>query len=90
MTDSVQRARRLYKKFHGDANTRLDTVTLPDNDVALRIGECTHIAYRVDGENYIHRFKSRSRPVLAVSDDGLQLYLIGGSYKFTDRGIEDT
>jgi hypothetical protein len=40
-------------------------------------------------ENYVHRFGAKSRPLLAASSDGTQLYLLGGAYNFTERGIVD-
>ncbi len=90
MSGDIDKAKRLYRKFHDAPPGRLDRVNLPVHDVVLKIGECTHVAYRTeDGENYIHRFKKGSRAVLAVSPDGKQLYLIGGRYEFTDRGIVD-
>jgi hypothetical protein len=40
-------------------------------------------------EKYEHTFRSKSRPALVSSSDGKQLYLLGGAYNITDRGIED-
>jgi hypothetical protein len=37
----------------------------------------------------VHRFKKKSRPLLAASHDGTQLYILGGEYAFTDAGIID-
>jgi len=55
-----------------------------------KLVEVSYIATR-DGETveYVHRFKRRSRPQLVSSADGSQLYLLGGAYSVTDRGIED-
>jgi len=57
------------------------------------MGKCLGIMYETvrDGEReqYIHEFNKTARPLLTVSSDGLQLYLIGGSYSVTDKGIED-
>lgn len=39
-------------------------------------------------EKYIHEFK-KSRPVLASSYAGDQLFLVNGRYKFTNTGIND-
>ena len=38
---------------------------------------------------YRHAFAAGSRPLLCVSPDGRQLFLLGGNYKFTERGIVD-
>lgn len=63
------------------------------NDVGFKIGEVDGILYSTirDGnpEKYIHRFKKKSRPLLAASFDGSQLYILGGGYTFTERGIVD-
>lgn len=39
---------------------------------------------------YTHAFKPGARPVLAVAPDGRQLFLIGGRFRFTRRGIVDS
>lgn len=40
-------------------------------------------------ERYIHNFKKSARPNLVASHDGAKIALIGGNYRFTDRGIVD-
>jgi hypothetical protein len=40
-------------------------------------------------ENYIHRFRKASRPLLAASSDGRSLRIVGGRFQFTEAGIED-
>lgn len=66
---------------------------LPTHKVGLIIGECDGLLYTTerDGkiEKYIHRFKKSSRPLLVSSYDGSALYIVGGRYKFTERGIVD-
>lgn len=84
---------KLFQDFTGHKPQYVDTVKMPVDDVAMAVGHCDGIMYTTvrDGktEKYIHRFKKGSRPVLAVSHDGKQLYLLAGAYTFTDRGIED-
>ena len=84
---------KLYENFTGDKPTYIDTVKLPVDDVAMAIGYCDGVLYTTvregQTEEYVHRFKKGARPVLGVSSDGKQLYLLGGDYRFTDRGIED-
>ena len=62
-------------------------------DTVLTVGECDGILYSTirDGESerYIHKFRNSARPILASSYDGTQLVLIGGDFRFTDRGIVD-
>lgn len=47
-------------------------------------------ADRGDGEhNYFHRFAKKSRPLLISKHDGSQIGIVGGQYRFTERGIVD-
>lgn len=87
-------AAHLYEQFTGhDAvdEFSIDKPTIPD--VLLAVGEIDGIMYSTirDGvaEKYIHKFKKSCRPIFAVSHDGKQLFMVGGSYTFTDRGIVD-
>jgi len=94
MTDKhVREATSLYEKFSGEKARQVQRVKLPHHGVLILIGECEKIAYNTvrDGrvERYIHTFRARSRPILASSHDGTQLYLLDGAYRFTDRGITD-
>jgi len=72
----------------------LDYYEVEPVDVAFKIGECDGLLYTTvrDGvkESYIHKFKKKSRPLLVSSHDGKQLFLLGGRYDFTERGIVDT
>lgn len=93
-SSTVRRAADLYERFTGhDAEEvgRVKVAALPK--VAALIGDCDGVLYTTvrDGktERYIHKFKAADRPLLAVSPDGKQLLLIGGHYKFTERGIVD-
>jgi hypothetical protein len=91
----IAEAVRRFTGFRGDRPGRAVTVSVPALPrVLLTVGECLGIMYRTrrDGkvENYLHRFsRRRARPTLAASSDGRLLVLLGGEYRFTDRGIED-
>jgi hypothetical protein len=91
--DEYDRAAQLYSDFSGHEAQALDTVRVNLPAVAIAIGRCDGILYTTvrDGakEKYIHRFKAKAAPALACSPDGKQLYLIGGNYAFTERGIID-
>jgi hypothetical protein len=98
MSRSVQAliddAARLFEEFSGHEAAYVDTLDIPPMPpVVCGVGECLGILYRAtrDGksEDYIHRFKARARPLFAVSPDGKMLYLLGGAYDFTERGIVD-
>lgn len=90
---AINEAKKRFEDFTGMAASNLETVRLPKHEIGLKIGPCDGVLYTTvrDGktEKYIHEFKKKSRPLLAASHDGKSLYLIGGSYTFTERGIED-
>lgn len=56
-------------------------------------GHVTSVDYRTTHGRkltlYRHDFTQGSRPLLCVSPDGRQLWLLGGRYRFTRRGIVD-
>lgn len=93
MNKKINAAINLFKDFTGDNPEYLDRVNLPIDTVAMAIGHCDGVMYTTiregNTERYVHKFKKGARPVLAVSSNGKQLYLLGGEYNFTDRGIED-
>ena len=88
----INAAVELFKNFTGENPEYIDTVDLPVDSVAMAIGHCDAVMYETirEGktEKYLHKFKKGARPVLAVSSEGTQLYILGGKYVFTDRGIE--
>lgn len=89
----LKRARKLYEEFSGHHARTVGSVNLPRDKVAIVVGPMDFVGYTTvrDGktEKYMHKFKRASRPMLAVSADGKRLFLLGGSFTFTDRGIED-
>lgn len=90
----VKRAAELYEKFTGHGGETIARVRAPKIPKAVAvIGECDGILYSTvrDGvlEKYIHKFKKSARPLFCVSPDGKQIFLIGGEFRFTERGIVD-
>ena len=89
----LKEATERYKEFTGHTPEFVDTVELPAYDVGLLIGSCEGLMYTTerDGETekYIHEFDKKSRPQLISSFDGKQLFILGGGYTFTERGIVD-
>ena len=83
------KARALFKEFHGRDPRVGPMVTIAQHkpDVALAIGKFFGIAYIAEGEIYFHKFNKRNRPLVFVSSDGKQIYILKGGYKFTDRGF---
>jgi hypothetical protein len=89
----ISHAIKLYENFSGHTPEFVDSYRLPVFDVALKVGDVLGILYETvrDGktETYIHKFKKAARPLLTASFDGKNLYLLGGAYTFTERGIVD-
>jgi len=87
----LKRAVELYQDFRGDDPEYIDTVEVHDYGVFMVIGYLDFVGYHTvrDGEDerYIHHFKAKSRPLLCCSHDGKQLIILGGEYKFGERGI---
>lgn len=89
-SSGIERAAKLFKAFNGREPDFVDTVHLKDYKEVMLIGPVLAVEYLADdGHGYRHKFKHKSRPVLAVSPDGKQLFLLEGHYEFTDRGIVD-
>lgn len=90
----IETAANLYTRFTGhdaDEVVEVDKPVLPD--VMLVVGDIDGVLYTTvrDGktEKYIHKFKKNCRPLFTVSPDGKQIFMLGGSYDFTERGIVD-
>lgn len=86
---------RLFRDFTGhDARrgTPMEKPRVPD--VLVKIGRVDGILYTTkrDGkvEKYIHEFRADARPIFAVAPDGRGIFLLGGRYRFTARGIVDS
>jgi len=94
MKAKIEKARKAYQDFTGRDPPHVKKARLPDKDVAgWKMGPVVGIAYEAtrDGKRskYFHEFKKSAQPDLVSADDGSQLYIAGGKYKVTDRGIED-
>jgi hypothetical protein len=92
--NQIDQARDLYERFSGHDAVEIGSVQVqPMPKVGVAIGEVDGILYSTvrDGvlEKYIHKFRKKDRPLFVVSPDGTMLYLIGGNYDFTERGIVD-
>jgi hypothetical protein len=90
----LSHARKLYTDFSGNPANESVKITIPNPPkVGICIGDIDGIMYTTerDGEiqKYIHTFKSADRPLFVVSPDGSQLFIVGGHYTFTERGIVD-
>jgi hypothetical protein len=91
---STRKAAQAFADFSGHTPQKVLRSKLDDNDVTgWKMGPVVGIAYEAKRDNetkqYFHEFKKSARPNLVARDDGKQLYIDGGKYKVTDRGIED-
>jgi len=89
-----EKARNLYNNFSGhDLNESEYEITIPDGTVVFPIGTLDGLMYTAirDGkkEQYLHTFNKKSAPLLVSTSDGLQLFIVGGKYEFTETGIND-
>lgn len=91
--DQIARAVALFKSFrHRDPRdgeiVKIDG--LKELTVALELGPMVGIAYRADRDGkedkYYHEFE-RTLPRVFVAWDGLQIFVVGGSFKYTDVGF---
>lgn len=90
----IEQGSALYERFSGHDAELIGRVPKPViPKVLIAIGEIDGILYTTvrDGvrEKYIHRFRKKSRPLLAVAPDGKSMVLLGGAYQFTESGIND-
>lgn len=90
----VRKAANLYERFSGHEavqGVRVHVEAMPK--VAVNIGTVDGILYTTvrDGvrEKYIHQFHASDKPLFVVSPEGKRLFMIGGRYDFTERGIVD-
>lgn len=81
-----------FKAFHkrDPRNGEILQVQNRADDAAFAVGELFGISYCVPDETtpYFHEFPKSNRPLLALSSDGKQAYILKGGYTFTDRGFE--
>lgn len=89
----LRRAGRLLRDFSGHSPSEVIRVQKKESRKGLVIGELDGVLYTTirDGriEKYVHKFRKRSRPLLAATADGTQLEIVGGRFQMTEAGIED-
>lgn len=89
----VAKAARRFQRFTGHRAEGAQLVPYNVPREVLAVGNILAIEYETvrDGEyeKYRHTFRARSRPLLAATFDGKQLVIVGGAYRFTERGIVD-
>jgi hypothetical protein len=92
--NALTRARELYERYHCFPGERLvhQTCRREIPRVLVGLGELCGVIYRSDRgqcgrpRKFVHFFDQPPR--LACDASGRQLYVLGGSYQVTRRGIE--
>lgn len=89
-----RRSAQAFEDFTGHRASKVTRAQLPNADVnGWRMGPVVGIAYEAvrDGQRkqYFHEFAKPARPNLVAREDGKQLFITGGKYTVTERGIED-
>ncbi len=89
----VARARGLYRAFREDEPGRIGRARLRIPKAVALMGPVEFIGYvtthRGQVALYIHEFAPGSRPLMYAGAGRGQLYLLGGRFKVTGRGITD-
>lgn len=89
----VRAAAKLYEDFTGHEPKYIERVTVDVPEVLMLVGEMDAVLYTCirDGrqEHYKHTFRKSSRPLLCSNETGTALFIVGGRYSMTDRGIVD-
>ena len=90
---SVRKAKKLYESFREKTATRARRINLKLPRAVMVMGYCSAIEYETTHGTkmraYRHKFAKGSRPLLCAGPGKSQLFLIGGRFHVTDRGIVD-
>jgi len=86
-------AASLYEQFREERPKRARKVRVQLPKAVAVMGHCEFVGYVTTHggkvELYIHEFAPGSRPLLCAGSGKSQLYLIGGRFTVTGRGITD-
>ena len=91
---SFQTAQALFERFHSFSPPNMLRRQCPRlmPKILVNLGELRGLIYRSDKEQcgrprtFIHFMETP--PLLASDPEGKQLYIVGGNYRVTSRGIE--
>jgi hypothetical protein len=90
---TVKRAKKLYEDFREVAPKRTRKIRIKYPKAVAVMGYCNAIEYETShngvAKSYRHKFAKGSRALLCAGPSPNQLYLIGGRFHVTDRGIVD-
>lgn len=84
---------KLAKEFREKVPTRAKKISYSIPSTLMVMGHVEFIGYRTTHGSelvlYKHDFSPGSRPQLAAGSKRNQLFIVGGRYRVTDRGIVD-
>jgi hypothetical protein len=91
--NAIKRAARLYRGFREQRPNRVRAIRIKLPRAVMVVGYVEFIGYSTThgrrAQTYRHDFAPGSRPMLCAGPKRGELYLIGGRYHFTERGIVD-
>jgi len=96
LVEKMDRAAEAYENFTGRPATHSTRFKNGKFPAGFELGKLEGVIYRANREGddgntvYRHDFKKSSQPLLIAANDGSQLDIVGGRYRVTERGIEDT
>jgi hypothetical protein len=88
--EKLAKAKSDFKNFTSKRSTRVDKVKINIDNVGYELGKLVAVIYQADtedgkGTKYKHDFNKRNQPRLVVTNDGLQLVIVGGRYKVNSK-----
>ena len=87
------KAKRLYEQFREAKPKRVKKVTIDIPDTVAVMGYLSAVEYETTHNGkavaYRHDFSPGSRPMITAGPRKRQLFLIGGNFHVTERGIVD-
>lgn len=90
---SAKKARRLYEAFRETKPKRTRAVRVKLPKAVFVMGYLSAVEYETThgskAVGYRHKFAPGSRPLLCAGPGKNELFIIGGRYHVTDRGIVD-
>lgn len=90
---TVRKAKKLYEDFRETSAKRARKIRIKYPRAVMVMGYCEAILYSTthngEAKLYKHKFAKGSRALLCAGPGPNQLYLIGGRFHVTERGIVD-
>lgn len=88
-----RRAEKLYGQFREAKPQRVRHLKVTWPKALMVMGHCEFVGYATTHKGkvslYIHEFAQGSRPLLCAAPGKSQLFLLGGRFDVTARGITD-